>query len=300
MPPYRVVAAATLGAASAGNAEPLHLLGMALASSPVPAVVIRRLCSTLSAILRADRCTVVEGCAPADPLFPMIREAFGRKEAIQYESVQSVLCAPLLTEKHSEGALVAERSATAPFDASALGLVATLAPQAALAIHHARVYERATSDGLTGLPNRQRFSVELEDEVAAGGGASLLLCDLDHLRDKSDVYGRAVGDRVLAELGEMLRGRLGDAAWIARTGEDEFGALLSGVDGSHARDLAEDLRKAVEDRVFDDAHERIHLTISAGVAELRAGEMPSALFTRAADALAAAKRSGRNRVESAK
>ena len=56
----------------------------------------------------------------------------------------------------------------------------------------------------------------------------------------------------------------------------------------------------MNDRIFDEDHEGIHLTISAGVAQARPGEMASALFSRAADALAAAKRSGRNRVDAAR
>src|SRR5439155_18418668 len=110
----------------------------------------------------------------------------------------------------------AERASGAPFEAQDLNLLATLAPMAACALHHARLYVRATSDGLTGLSNRQRFTVEFEDAVAAGGPVSLLLADFDHFKDKNDVYGRAVGDRVLAEFGELLQGRLALATCVAR------------------------------------------------------------------------------------
>lgn len=282
---------AKLGAPSAGAAEAVHLVGMALVSTPSAARLISRLCSTLSALLAADRVVVVEEAAPTDPRFALLQEAFSRKEALQADGV---LCAPMFTEKDTVGAILAERAA--PFAPADLALLATVAPQAALALHHARLYDRATFDGLTGLPNRQRFTVELEDAVAAGP-LSLLLVDIDNLKDKTDVYGRAVTDRAIAEIGELLQGRLPSAA---RTGDDDFGAVLTGVDAAHARDMAEDLRKSVNDRIFDERHEGIHLTVSVGVAELRSGEMASALFTRAADALAAAKRGGKNRVEVAR
>ncbi len=129
---------------------------------------------------------------------------------------------------------------------------------------------------------------------------SLLLADFDHFKDKNDVYGRSVGDRVLAEFGALLHGGLPAAISTPRTGEDEFGALLPGADAARARDFAEDLRKAVNDRIFDEPHEGIHLALSVGVAEFKQGQMASSLFARAADALAAAKRAGRNRVEVAK
>jgi diguanylate cyclase (GGDEF)-like protein len=292
-----IVASAPLGAASAGAAESLHLVAMALHSTLSPAVLIGRLSSTLSALLQADRCVVLEGSDPQDPHAALLQEAFSKKQAVQAEAVHSMLCAPLFVEHHAEGAILAERPSSRPFEAADLRLLAAVAPQAAAALHHARLYDRATADGLTGLANRQRFAVELEDAVSAGGAMSLVLIDLDHFKDKNEVYGRPVGDRALVELGGILQGRLGTAA---RTGDDEFGALLPGVDAGRARDMTEDLRRAVNDRVFDEEHEGIHLTLSVGVAELRTGEMASGLFARAADALAAAKRAGRNRVEVAK
>lgn len=298
--PYRLAGSAALGAASAGEAEPLLLAGLALQSTLAAARMDARLCSTLAALLQAERCIIVEGSDPADPLFALLQEAFSRKQAVRAEAVQSMICAPLFTETHPEGAILVERPSSNPFGDRELRLVAAVAPLAALALRHARVYERATSDGLTALPNRQRFTVELEDAASLGAVVSLILVDLDHFKDKNEVYGRAVGDRALSELGELMQGRLATASCVARTGEDEFGALLTGTDAAHARDFAEDLRRLVNDRIFDERHEGIHLTLSAGVAQLRHGEMASGLFARAADALAAAKRGGRNRVELAK
>jgi diguanylate cyclase (GGDEF)-like protein len=292
---HRTVGSAPLGTPSAGAAEPVHLVGMALLSTLSADQMIGRLSSTLSALLQADRVLVVENADPQDPRFALIQESFSRKEAIQAEADQSLLCAPLFTERRPEGAILAQRPPSRPFGEADLRFLATIAPQAAWALHHARLHDRATADVLTGLPDRQRFTVELEDAVSDGRGHSLVLADFDHFKDKNEVYGRAVGDRVLAEFGGFFHSRFASAS-IARTGDDEFAALLSGVGAAHARDLAEDLRKAVNDRIFDEAHEGIHITLSAGVAELRQGEMASGLFARAVDALAAAKRAGRNRV----
>jgi len=296
---HRSVASAPLGAASAGAAEAVHLVAMALHSTLSPAAMIGRLTSTLSALLQAERVIVVEAGDPQDPLFALIQESFSRKEALQAEALRSILCAPMFTERHPEGAIVAERPTSRPFGDADLRLLAAVAPQAALALHHARLHDRATADLLTGLPNRQRFTAELDDAVSSGRPLSLLTADFDHFKDKNEVYGRGVGDRVLTEFGGLFQGRLA-AASLARTGDDEFSAMLFDADAAHARDLAEDLRKAVHDRIFDEAQEGIHITLSAGVAELRRGEMASGLFTRAADALAAAKRAGRNRVEVAR
>jgi diguanylate cyclase (GGDEF)-like protein len=272
---------------------------MALHSTLSPSAMIHRLSSTLSALLQADRVVVVEDSDPKDPRFSLVQECFSRKEALQAQADQSILCAPMFTERHPEGAILAERATTRPFGDADLRLLAAVASQAAWALHHARLHDRSTADVLTGLPHRQRFTAELEDAVSMGGTISLVVADIDHFKDKNEVYGRAVGDRTLAELGTLLHGRFPDAT-VARTGDDDFALLLRGTGAAHARDLAEDLRKAVNDRIFDEAHEGIHLTISAGVAELRMGEMASGLFTRATDALGAARRAGRNRVEVAR
>src|SRR5689334_23010848 len=112
---YRAVASAPLGAASAGEGEPALLVGLALHSTLSASRMTARLCSTLSALLQAERCVLLEGSDPADPFFALMQEAFSRKEAIQAEAVHSMICAPLFSESHPEGALLAERPAGTPF-----------------------------------------------------------------------------------------------------------------------------------------------------------------------------------------
>jgi diguanylate cyclase (GGDEF)-like protein len=296
----RIVGSARLGPPASEAPDAMSTIGLALVSTIAPAPLIGKLCGTLAGLVGAQRCILIEENDPSDPTFAVVKEAFARKEAIHVDAASSILCVPLFTEHHTEGAIVLTRSASSPFEERELRLLAAVAPQAAFAIHHARLYHRATSDALTGLPNRLRFTVELEDAVVAGGGVSVIIADFDNFRDKNDVYGRAVGDRALAEFAVLLDGRLPAAACISRLGDDDFAALLPGVDAAHARELAEDLRRATNDRIFDEAHEGIHLTISAGVAALKSGEMASSLYARAADALAAAKRGGRNRVDVAR
>lgn len=296
---YRSTDWARLGAEPGGPLEPVLRVGMALQSALDASQVIGRFTELVALLLRAERCQILEASDPADPLHPLLHEAFSKKAAVQAEGPRSILCAPLFVETHPEGAIVAERSAGSPFESADLRLLAAVAPQVALAIRRARVYDRATSDGLTGLPNRQRFTVELEDAVTTGGRIALILADFDHFKDKNEVYGRPVGDRVLAEFGGFAHARLPGALCLARLGDDEFGALLP-EGASRALEIAEDLRQAAHHRVFDEAHEGIHLTVSLGVAEFKIGEMASSLFGRASDALASAKRGGRNRVEVAR
>jgi len=287
---FRVVDARPIGTPAAGAGDAASSVLLALLSTLDPARLETALTSSLLRGFRADRCALLGDEPTSDFRARIIKEAHTRGEALSIEGTCAALCAPL-----SPGSLILER--VDAFSKAELALLASLAPQISLALRNARLFEKSTSDALTALPNRQRFVAELEQAVAIDEPLTLVLADVDHLKDKNDVYGRPVGDRSLAEIGELLRHLPVQAA--ARSGDDEF-ALMLRVDGARARDFAEDFRKTVNDRVFDERNEGIHLTVSVGVAERRPGEMPSGLFTRAAEALAAAKREGRNRVSLAR
>lgn len=283
---FRVVDARPIGTPAAGAGDAASSVLLALLSTLDPARLETSLTSALLHGFHADRCALIGEEMTSEFRTQVAREAQSRGEALSVEGACAALCAPL-----SPGALIIERAGG--FSKPELALLASLAPQISLGLRNARLFEKATTDALTSLPNRQRFVAELENAVAMDEPLTLALADVDHLKDKNDVYGRPVGDRSLAEIGELLRHLPVQAA--ARSGDDEF-ALLLRVDAARAREFAEDLRKSVNDRIFDEHNEGIHLTVSLGIAERRPGEMPSGLFSRAAEALASAKRDGRNRV----
>lgn len=287
---FRIVDARPVGTPAAGAGDAASSVLLALLSSLDPARLESALTAALLHGFRADRCALIGDDGTTEFRSQIAQEARSRGEALSVEGACAALCAPL-----AKGALILER--TVAFGKPELALLASLAPQISLALRNAGLFEKATTDALTRLPNRQRFIAELEQCFQAEGPLSLILLDLDHLHDKNDVYGRPVGDRALSELGDLLRHLPVRSA--ARSGDDEF-ALLLQVDAARARDFAEDVRKTVDDRIFDEAHEGIHLTVSSGVAERRAGEMVSGLFGRAMEALSTSKRDGRNRVSVAR
>jgi diguanylate cyclase (GGDEF)-like protein len=288
--PFRIVDARPIGTPAAGAGDAASAVLLALLSTPDPVRMETALISALLTTFRADRAALLGEEATSEFRARLAKEARSRGEALAAEGVGHALCAPL-----AGGAIVVERSDA--FTKAELALLASLAPIVSAALRNARLFEKSTTDSLTALPNRQRFVAELEAAFGAEGPLTLILIDVDHLKDKNDVYGRLVGDRSLAELGDLLRHQ--PVLSSSRSGDDEFAVLLR-VDGARARDFAEDLRKSVDDRVFDEAHEGIHLTVSIGIAERRSGEMPSGMFARAGDALSASKRDGRNRVSLAR
>ena len=157
----------------------------------------------------------------------------------------------------------------------------------------------ARIDALTGADSRGHFAEVADLRLAGGSGThGLLLLDADHFKQVNDGYGHAVGDAVLVELAERVRGALEPGDRVGRWGGEEFAVLLEGV-GSDAEleQRAERLRAAVGDGPIDAAGVLIEQTISVGAVRAT-GERESldALVEAADRCLYAAKRGGRDRV----
>jgi diguanylate cyclase (GGDEF)-like protein len=199
---------------------------------------------------------------------------------------------------------VTDRPAGAPFTSRDEELLGIFAAQVGIALHNARLYGAATTDPLTRLYNRLFFDVRILEEARTHGGGtaplSFLMMDLDHFKDKNDVYGHPAGDRILAEAAEIVRRMVGSAGFAARYGGEEFAAILPGAALDRAHELAKDIRLEIEEKPFNAGDEPLHCTISIGAAALKPGESAEAFVKRADAALYMAKRSGRNRVELAK
>ncbi|NJC72983.1 diguanylate cyclase [Planosporangium thailandense] len=154
-------------------------------------------------------------------------------------------------------------------------------------------------DELTGIGNRRHY-----EQVMAGlasptdrpaGALSLLLIDVDEFKPINDTYSHAVGDRVLVEVASVLRANCRDQDVATRYGGDEF-ALFLRTDLRHAMAVGERIRRIIDGRDWSAVAPGLKVTISTGVAELRA-QMTAADLLAAADArLYQAKRSGRNSV----
>lgn len=164
--------------------------------------------------------------------------------------------------------------------------------QEALEAHNADLVEQTRTDPLTGLANRRAFSAALATELDAGRACCVAIIDIDHFKVVNDVHGHLVGDRVLAEVAGQLRAAGGGHGTIARYGGEEFVWLLPEVTAVQAKLQCEYLREAVHH-----ASESLPVTISIGLAAWNREEPLASLMHRADQALYAAKRSGRDRVE---
>jgi len=163
--------------------------------------------------------------------------------------------------------------------------------------------ELATTDTLTGLPNRRAFIARLEEEHARirrfpQQQAAVLMLDIDDFKQVNDTHGHAVGDVVLCRVAEQIRGGIREVDACGRLGGEEFAVVLTGAVPAAAVEFAERLRRAVAAATVSHQGRQITVTVSIGVSALgKDDDSADAALLRADRALYRAKASGRNRVE---
>jgi diguanylate cyclase (GGDEF)-like protein len=161
----------------------------------------------------------------------------------------------------------------------------------------AELMRMSRTDPLTGLLNRRGFDEAAATQLAqanfAGQPVVAMMCDLDRFKAINDHYGHNIGDRVLAEVGDILRDFAAPRGMlIARHGGEEFAGLMVGVSDEQANDYALELCRLCATAVGCDGR-LVAVTMSFGLAAYRGGEL-SALMRRADLALYRAKDLGRN------
>ncbi|HSX71235.1 MAG TPA: diguanylate cyclase [Pseudomonas sp.] len=208
----------------------------------------------------------------------------------------------LFVDKHEEHALANIRHSLYLnlIICAAISLVVLLLVHQAIRRYQRRIAALATTDVLTGLPNRRGFDLlaaqALQEAIREQSPLSALLIDLDHFKNLNDTHGHLAGDQVLRGFARALQSNLRQSDIICRWGGEEFILLLKGTGSSTARQLAEKIREQTEQEVFLFNGVNLRITTSIGVTELQGDENMDRLIARADRALYRAKQSGRNRV----
>lgn len=183
-------------------------------------------------------------------------------------------------------------------------LLCYLANQAAVVLEHARLYRKleaeATTDGLTGLYNYRYYMEavgrELKRAERFGEPFSVVMVDVDNLKEYNDRNGHLAGSSALKEMGEILRADAREIDIIAKYGGDEFSLLLPNTSMTGSLVFAERMLRRVHEHHFQGDPAR-RLTVSAGIAVYpEDGEDARILLQRADARLYQAKGSGRNRI----
>lgn len=161
--------------------------------------------------------------------------------------------------------------------------------------------EQSLRDQLTGLYNR-RFLEETIDKIVAqtkrrGTHLGILILDVDYFKQVNDTYGHDVGDRVLREVSQIILKNVRESDIVVRFGGEEFLVLLLDVQPGKSEDVAEKIRRAVENHTIEMTGLTLKKTISIGVAEFPDDSDRIWQCIKFADvALYKAKSTGRNRV----
>ena len=158
----------------------------------------------------------------------------------------------------------------------------------------------ARTDALTGLGNRRMFDASAQALAASQGEpVAIALLDLDHFKQINDSFSHGVGDRVLVEIAELLRGACRPEDVIVRMGGEEFAVVLRHASADAALRACERLHERVRGHPWQNVHAGLQVTVSIGLAWARTPLDAEALLARADVLLYQAKAGGRDRVVAA-
>jgi diguanylate cyclase (GGDEF)-like protein len=218
----------------------------------------------------------------------------------------SFLSIPMKYKDKVVGVLNFSRPGVNAFPDSEVNFLTSVANQAAVAIINASLHqttvELSITDQLTSVFNRRYFDRKLNEEVQAasryGASVSMVILDIDHFKAFNDRNGHLAGDDALQRVAEVLMNKTRRVDTVARYGGEEFCVILPKIRKKNAFDVAEKLRKAVQNTRFpgEEGQPGGKLTISLGISAFpEDGAEPQALIDAADIALYHSKRTGRNR-----
>jgi len=192
--------------------------------------------------------------------------------------------------------------------ALAAPLITLILTHFAISVHHeivisierARLHHIATRDGLTGLYIIGHFRLLLDAEVAeaqqSGMPLAVIMTDIDHFKQFNDTYGHQEGDFILKEVARIMSSTCRELDIVGRYGGEEFIIMLPNAPLSGARNIAERIRRGIEDRLFSHMGKKYKVTLSLGVTQLDPLDSSDDFIKRADEALYEAKHAGRNTV----
>ncbi len=235
--------------------------------------------------------------AVADRIAEQVRSAYG---------LTHMLAAPLLLPTGIVGAIVVSRRSAEPWSAMTRRLLNGAALEASAALSRAGSHRtaevQASTDALTGLPNRRyfdEFCALVARRRRAEDALGVLMVDIDRFKLLNDRFGHAAGDDVLKAVGGAIISAVRDDDVPARYGGEEFVILLRNPTERVALEIGERVRESVA--ALDLSHLGIpSVSVSVGVAVADRPDQPIAELVEIADqALYRAKRAGRDRVVAA-
>ena len=258
--------------------------------------------------IRTERPVVIQN-VHEDPLFASIRQHWN-KQKIEV-NVQAAVALPVFVQGRAAAVFFLRTEKGDPqLRAADVSFANTIAQAAARVLENeerrSAIYRRQISAGATdettGCASLDALDRRMRDEFERARRYSLhfslVLIDIDRLRDINDKLGHTAGDRVLGEIGAIMQRELRAPDFVARYGGDEFACVLPETDGAGGRRFVERLRKVFARHTFGDLGPDNAPAISAGVVAYPHSEAlrPEDLFTLAEGALQKAKSGAPDRI----
>ncbi len=160
----------------------------------------------------------------------------------------------------------------------------------------------AKTDPLTGLENRQGFNDGLTKAIREGmesdRQSTLMLLDLDGFKGANDTYGHLVGDRILQRVAQILTRHARSSDCVARLGGDEFAIVWNRCEFENAKQLAESIRRDVEELWLPQSapQKSVVVTASIGLAIIDPTASATRMYELTDRTLYTSKREGKNQV----
>ncbi|MFZ1986500.1 MAG: sensor domain-containing diguanylate cyclase, partial [Desulfatitalea sp.] len=214
---------------------------------------------------------------------------------------KSILCMPILGKGQLSGILYMENNLTANvFTAERLEILGIIAAQAAISLENARLFDLATTDGLTKLVVHRYFQLLVDKEIDRcqryHRHFALVMMDIDNFKHFNDTYGHPLGDEVLKRVAQVLRDNIRKSDIAARYGGEEFVLILPETDTEQALIVCEKIRGAMQAMFIPHGEQTLRVTISLGAATFPYHAIDKQRLIQSADeALYASKRAGKNR-----
>jgi diguanylate cyclase (GGDEF)-like protein len=219
---------------------------------------------------------VVANHRPMYNTSPMLDLSFLGAEAERYKGVAVF---PAMKDGETIGAVALYSVEQARYTDEHLRLLEMLIQPVSDALHNALLFENARqtalTDSLTGLPNMRAFGIFFDREAGLAARSqhplSILVVDLDEFKQVNDTFGHIVGDRVLLNVGQVLRRQLRENDMLARYAGDEFVILLPMTDHEQANHVVTRIQTAIGQYTYTTADgDRVSVTASIGAATIPA------------------------------
>ena len=168
--------------------------------------------------------------------------------------ISSIIACPLLVGRSPEGVLRLDSSQPGAYTQDDLRFLDILLDLVATAVANAKLFAQAEqlamTDSLTGLALRRPFLEQMTRELSRSNRSresiSIIMVDVDHFKRYNDTFGHTAGDLILKSVADVLRTTTPPGGVAARYGGEEFVVLLPQVDRPQAGQIAEKIRRLVE------------------------------------------------------